>query len=81
MRLTLTLTNHNYGDNKDVQVNSEQKMVDTLHILSKAGCLFGMETDGWRVKSVRRGMYLNIYDTYENEQVYTGDILEIESIK
>lgn len=63
--------------NHDIQVNSQQKIIDTLHILQEAGTLQGIDTEQVTVKSVRRGMYVDIKEIYEEEHIYTGDILEL----
>jgi hypothetical protein len=62
---------------KDIQVNSQQKVIDTLLILKEAGILQELDEKRAKVKSVRRGMFVNIIDTYEEEHINTGDILEL----
>ena len=37
MQLTITLTSTKYQINKDIMVNSEQKICETLQILKEAG--------------------------------------------
>ncbi|MDD3361682.1 MAG: hypothetical protein PHW34_08425 [Hespellia sp.] len=78
MKLTITLTNKERSQEKDVQVNSQQKIADTLHILREADALWEMTAVRGKVKSLRRGLYLEPANNYEEEQVYTGDILEIQ---
>ena len=75
--LTITLTNSDYSLEKDIQVNSQQKITDTLTILNEAGVLQSIQVDAVRVKSLRRGVYLDTRQNYEQEDINTGDILEL----
>jgi predicted transcriptional regulator len=77
MMLTLTLTNKRSGFNKDIQINSQQRIIDTLKILEEAGILSGLYPEKIKVKSVRKGIYVNSKETYEKEHINTGDILEL----
>lgn len=77
MTLTLTLMNRDIALNKDIQVNSQQKIIDTLHILKEAQILQGLQLEEIKVKSHRRGMYIQNKGTYEEERINTGDILEL----
>lgn len=77
MMLTLTLMNKENNLNRDIQVNSEQKMIDTLDILKEAGMLSQLDKKLIKVKSVRKGMYIDVKNTYEEEYINTGDVLEL----
>ncbi|MEG0553803.1 MAG: hypothetical protein RR533_09830, partial [Carnobacterium sp.] len=78
MKLTITFMNREHSQERDVQVNSQQKIADTLHILQEADALWEQLSEVKKVKSLRRGLYLEPGNNYEDEQVYTGDILEID---
>lgn len=73
MKLTLTFMNHN--EQKDIQVNPRQKLEATMQILREAG-LF--EEPCRRIKSVRRGVYLDKACTYEELHILTGDVIRLE---
>ncbi|MFV0466357.1 MAG: hypothetical protein ACK5ML_09805 [Lachnospiraceae bacterium] len=75
MKLTLTIMN--CEKEKDIQVYSQQKIQETLVILQKAGELWGYDPYMCKVKSARRGIYIDTGHTYEDELIYTGDILEV----
>lgn len=75
--LTLTFMSKEIRLNIDIQVNSQQKILDTIYILKEAHILQGMEPEYMKVKSIRKGMYVNIDNTYEVEHINTSDILEL----
>lgn len=77
MKLTLTFKNKENCTTQDIQVNSQQRIIDTLLILQEANLLDGLEAQYIKVKSVRKGMYLDINSTYESEHINTSDILEL----
>lgn len=78
MLITLTITNHKSAWQEDVQVNPQQKIEDTLSILQEAGRISSQEwTKDSRIRSVRRGILLDAGSSYEQEEIYTGDILEL----
>jgi uncharacterized ubiquitin-like protein YukD len=77
MMLTLTLMNKRNGLNKDIQINAQQRIIETLNILEEAGILHGLQMEKIKVKSVRKGIYVNSKETYENEHINSGDILEL----
>lgn len=78
MKLTITLMNRECSQEKDVQVNSQQKVKDTLQILQEAGALWDLDFKKCSIKSLRRGLRLDAAKTYEDEHIYSGDILEIQ---
>lgn len=75
--LTITLMNDEFHLNKNIQVNAEQKMIDTLVIMQEAGIIQGVDLEHVRLKSIRRGRYININENYEHEQINNGDVLEL----
>jgi hypothetical protein len=77
MKLTLTFTNSDHNIEKDFQLNSQQKIADTLEILQNAGIFPQILYSEPRVKSLRRSVYVDKARTYEEEQIYNGDILEL----
>lgn len=77
MKLTITFMNKEHSQKRDVQVNSQQKIIDTLQILKDAGVLWEIEYTDIKIKSLRRGLYLEKESSYEKERIFTGDILEI----
>lgn len=77
MMLTLTFMNRESCMSYDVQVNSQQKIIDTLFILKDANLVQEIEKEEIKVKSLRKGMYVNINDTYEGEHIHTSDVLEL----
>ncbi len=76
--LTLTFKSEKAQIERDIQVNPQQKIEDTLSILQEAGLLTGIETEQVRIKSLRRGMCLEKDENYARQSVYTGDILELD---
>lgn len=77
MKLTLTFTNSNHTCTKDIQVNDQQKIIDTLTILQEAGIDWQIPIEKCRMKSGRQGVYLDITKSYQEQNVYNGDILEL----
>lgn len=75
--LTLTLKSEKAQIERDIQVNPEQKIKDTLHILQEAGLLLGIEIEQVTIKSLRRGLCLDKEENYTQQSVYTGDILDL----
>lgn len=75
--LTLTLKSEKAQIERDIQVNPEQKIKDTLHILQEAGLFLGIEIEQVTIKSLRRGLCLDKEENYTQQSVYTGDILDL----
>lgn len=65
----------------DIQINSQQKIKDTLKILKDAGIMSEIQLESIKVKSVRKRMYINIEKSYEEEQINSGDRLELDCIE
>lgn len=62
----------------DIQVNREQKIKDTLLILSRAELLSGENTEhGFRIYSRRLRELVEGELTYVQAEIYNGDILEL----
>lgn len=63
---------------KDIKVNREQKIEDTLLVLFEGGILLeAFDTICNRVYSKRLDKYIEITNTYEQENIFNGDILII----
>ena len=77
MQLTLTLTSTKYQINKDIMVNSEQKICETLQILKEVGQINPAVGDGDKLRSMRTGMFVQKEFTYEEAGIFYGDILQI----
>ncbi|MFR6171934.1 MAG: hypothetical protein ACLUJN_10540 [Blautia sp.] len=77
MQLTITLTSSKYQINKDIMVNSEQKICETLQILKEAGQIPPTVGDGDKLRSMRTGMFVQKEFTYEEAGIFYGDILSI----
>ena len=71
MQLTITLTSTKYQINKDIMVNSEQK------ILKEAGQINIAVGDEVKLRSMRTGMFVPQEFTYEEAGIFYGDILQI----
>ena len=76
MLLTLTIMNREGSWQEDIQVNPQQKIVDTMLILKEAGKLPQEEVQ--EMKSERRGRFLDMNKNYEQQSIYDGDILCIQ---
>ncbi len=77
MQLTITLTSTKYQINKDIMVNSEQKICETLQILKEAGQINIAVGDEDKLRSMRTGMFVQKEFTYEEAGIFYGDILSI----
>ena len=76
MLLTLTIMNREGSWQEDIQVNPQQKIIDTMLILKEAGKL--PEEEVQEMKSERRGRFLDMNKNYEQQSIYDGDILCIQ---
>lgn len=76
MLLTLTIMNREGIWQEDIQVNPQQKIIDTMLILKEAGKLPQEEVQ--EMKSERRGRFLDMNKNYEQQSIYDGDILCIQ---
>ena len=65
MQLTITLTSTKYQINKDIMVNSEQKICETLQILKEAGQINIAVGDEDKLRSMRTGMFVSKEFTYK----------------
>ena len=77
MQLTITLTSTKYQINKDIMVNSEQKICETLQILKEAGQINIAVGDEDKLRSMRTGMFVSKEFTSEEAGIFYGDILQI----
>ena len=76
MLVTLTIMNREGSWQEDIQVNPQQKIIDTMLILKEAGKLPQEEVQ--EMKSERRGRFLDMNKNYEQQSIYDGDILCIQ---
>lgn len=76
MLITLTIMNREGSWQEDIQVNPQQKIIDTMLILKEAGKLPQEEVQ--EMKSERRGRFLDMNKNYEQQSIYDGDILCIQ---
>lgn len=76
MLLTPTIMNREGSWQEDIQVNPQQKIIDTMLILKEAGKLPQEEVQ--EMKSERRGRFLDMNKNYEQQSIYDGDILCIQ---
>lgn len=77
MQLTITLMSTEYQINKDIMVNSEQKICETIQILKEAGQIDQRVGAGDKLRSMRTGMFVPKEFTYEEAGIFYGDILMI----
>lgn len=62
----------------DIKVNREQKVSETLLILADGGILpMDFEIEKMRLFSKRKGEYIDINLSYEQGDIFNGDILYI----
>jgi len=66
MLLTLTIMNREGSWQEDIQVNPQQKIIDTMLILKEAGKLPQEEVQ--EMKSERRGRFLDMNKNYEQQR-------------
>lgn len=63
---------------RDIKVNAEQKIGETILILIDGGALPYLQgIDNLKIFSDRAGKYLDLEKNYQQEQIYQGDILHI----
>lgn len=76
MIITLRQEKNNFC--RDIKVNREQKVADTLLILYEGGILpEAIAFTNCRIISKRLGEYIEVTNTYEQENIFNGDILNI----
>lgn len=77
MMLTLTIKQNN-RETFDIQVPSEQKIGDTIQVLYENNLIdMAQDIKESIVWSVREHIQLNLEYSYEQNRVYTADILKI----
>lgn len=78
MILTLTIKYEKEHLDKDFQVNSQQKVEDTLNVLTDAGILRNAALlKELRIRSIRRGGFIEKKQNYDQANIHNGDILEL----
>lgn len=63
---------------RDIKVNRKQRIEDTVTVLRKCGLLERQEFNFYTIFSKRKEIRINRHLTYEQAEIYTGDILYIE---
>lgn len=63
----------------DIQVNDEQRIEDTLHILTENKYLPALvDVENVKIRSDRNRRYINGRLTYKQAEIYNGDRLTIK---
>lgn len=76
--MIITLQQEKNSFYKDIKVNREQKIEDTLLILYEGGILSEkIDFEDSCIYSQRLGKCVNISNTYEQAGIFNGDILSI----
>lgn len=79
MLITVTLILMKSKAEIDIQVNPQQKIIDTLKIVKENQILPMPDLEEEiKVRSDRRRTYINPELTYEQASIYTGDRMMIE---
>ena len=65
------------GTRIDLQLDEKQEIRNVLKVLSKSGNI--PQEQNWRwCKSALQRRVISVYKTFEEEKIYTGDILRFE---
>ena len=76
--MIITLRQEKSNFCRDIKVNREQKITDTLWILHSGGILLeAIDFKNNRIYSKRLGEYIDVNNTYEQANIFNGDILSI----
>lgn len=63
---------------EDINVNREQKIVETILVLQDGNILSSdIDIEKMRIFSGRKGEYIDKYATYVQEDIFQGDILYV----
>lgn len=77
--MIFTLCWDEYQFTKDIKINPEQKIVDTLLILVDGGVLSGdLQIENIYIFSKRRNENIDVKLSYESANIQNGDILYIK---
>ena len=77
MQLTITLTSTKYQINKDIMVNSEQKICETLQILKEAGQINIAVGDEVKLRSMRTGMFVHLALTHIYKLIFESGLFHM----
>ncbi len=77
MQLTLTIMSNKYNFMKDIMVNRQQKIQDTLTILMEAEIIPEEAAGEYKIRSLRTKLFIQPDMTYEQARIYYGDMIEI----
>lgn len=76
--LTVTIEEKKQGIRIDVQVNPQQKIMETLKILAENNVMLEESVyEGMKIKSTRKKEYLHSGLTFEQSDIREGDILTV----
>lgn len=76
--ITITILMKESSLCEDIQVNENQKLIETFHILAEKGILPMVDRINLHeVKSERKQQYCNVRLSYAQLQIYNGDILQL----
>lgn len=77
MYITITIINKRTKAKYDLRINKNQKIIEFLRILNEELNLNINLNKTSFIKSITKKKLISIYSTFEDEDVYTGDIIEI----
>lgn len=78
--LILTIVMMNSGGVLDIMVKPEQRIKDILQVLSENGQItYGTGSENLYIRSWRMGNLVNLYLTFKQAEIFSGDILYIEA--
>jgi hypothetical protein len=66
-----------YEIKKDIIVNSQQKIMETIRIMEEAGLFPNLSDGEYQIRSLRTRLSLELNRNYEQNHIFYGDILEI----
>lgn len=77
MQLKLTWRSKDHRD-MDLMVSSDQKIAETMEVLSEKGLIEEAEDSIRYVRSLRTNDQINTLLTYHEADIFSGDILVLE---
>lgn len=65
------------GKTTDIQLDEKQSIINLIGVLKESGVI--SDKDEWSYcKSVLQRRVISVYKTFEEERIFTGDILRFE---
>lgn len=77
MYITITVINKNNNNKYDLKVDKNQKIIEFLKIINESLNMNLNINNINFIKSITKNKLMSIYSTFEEENIYTGDIIEI----